>query len=100
MIGPPRPPPRPSARAETDEDGGMVGPPQPPAAKEADEEYEDEDEDEEDDDDMEDDFESFNRIPLSNEIVLRGHTKVSMSNVLVSSPSFFLELLKLMWPYR
>ncbi|OEL27975.1 WD repeat-containing protein 70 [Dichanthelium oligosanthes] len=73
MIGPPRPLP-PSARGEgEDEEGGeMIGPPRPSPAEE-----EDDDEEEEDDDDMEDDGEGeFNRIPLSNEIVLRGHTKV------------------------
>ncbi|XP_062205671.1 uncharacterized protein LOC133907616 [Phragmites australis] len=72
MIGPPRPPP-PSARGEGED--GMIGPPRPPPAEEADEE--DDDDDDEDDEEMEDDGEGgFNRIPLSNEIVLRGHTKV------------------------
>ncbi|PAN47009.1 hypothetical protein PAHAL_9G203800 [Panicum hallii] len=73
MIGPPRPPP-PSAQGEgeDDEGGGMIGPPRPPPAEEDEEEEEDDD-----DDDMEDDGDGgFNRIPLSNEIVLRGHTKV------------------------
>ncbi|PUZ38771.1 hypothetical protein GQ55_9G222700 [Panicum hallii var. hallii] len=77
MIGPPRPPP-PSAQGEgeDDEGGGMIGPPRPPPAEE-DEEEEEEEEEEDDDDDMEDDGDGgFNRIPLSNEIVLRGHTKV------------------------
>ncbi|EER91514.1 hypothetical protein BDA96_01G241700 [Sorghum bicolor] len=77
MIGPPRPPP-PSARGEgNDDDGdGMIGPPRPPPAD--DEDVDDDDDDEEDDgEEMEDDGEGgFNRIPLSNEIVLRGHTKV------------------------
>ncbi|CAN6304950.1 unnamed protein product [Urochloa humidicola] len=70
MVGPPRPPP-PSAHGdgEDDEGAGMIGPPRPPPAEE-------EDDDEDDDDDMEDDDGGFNRIPLSNEIVLRGHTKV------------------------
>ncbi|KAL6839334.1 hypothetical protein ACP4OV_030831 [Aristida adscensionis] len=76
LIGPPRPPP-PSARGDgegKDEDAGMIGPPRPPPAEEDDD---DEDDDDNDDDDMEDDGDGgFNRIPLSNEIVLRGHTKV------------------------
>ncbi|CAN6288038.1 unnamed protein product [Urochloa humidicola] len=74
MIGPPRPPP-PSAHGEgeDDEGDGMIGPPRPPPAEEED----DDEEDNDDDDDMDDDGDGgFNRIPLSNEIVLRGHTKV------------------------
>lgn len=72
MIGPPRPPP-PSARGEGDDGDGMIGPPRPPPADD-----EDVDDDEDDDEEeMEDDGEGgFNRIPLSNEIVLRGHNKV------------------------
>ncbi|KAK8444944.1 hypothetical protein SEVIR_9G230000v4 [Setaria viridis] len=72
MIGPPRPPPASAhGEGEHDEGGGMIGPPRPPPAED------DEEEDEDDDDDMEDDGDGgFNRIPLSNEIVLRGHTKV------------------------
>ncbi|KAJ1295291.1 hypothetical protein BS78_01G212400 [Paspalum vaginatum] len=73
MIGPPRPPP-PSARDEAaeEEGNGMIGPPRPPAADD-----DEDDDDDDDDDDMEDDGGGgFNRIPLSNEIVLRGHTKV------------------------
>ncbi|KAL5223530.1 hypothetical protein ABZP36_010169 [Zizania latifolia] len=80
MIGPPRPPPRSSASGEgEDADGGMIGPPRPPPVKEVDEEDEDEDEDDDgddSDDEMEDDGEGHHRIPLSNEVVLRGHTKV------------------------
>ncbi|XP_066340855.1 uncharacterized protein [Miscanthus floridulus] len=75
MIGPPRPPP-PSARGEGDDDDGdgMIGPPRPPPA---DDEDVDDDDGEDDEEEMEDDGEGgFNRIPLSNEIVLRGHTKV------------------------
>jgi len=70
MIGPPRPPPLSThGEGEDDEGGGMIGPPRPPPAEE--------DEEEEEEDDMEDDGDGgFNRIPLSNEIVLRGHTKV------------------------
>lgn len=83
MIGPPRPPPRSSSRGEgEDADGGMIGPPRPPPVKDDDEEDEDDDDDDDDDgddsdDEMEDDGERYNRIPLSNEVVLRGHTKVA-----------------------
>jgi WD repeat-containing protein 70 len=99
MIGPPRPPP-PSAPAEGDDEGGdMIGPPRPPPAKEADEDDDDdggeeEDEEDEDDDEMLDDggF-GFNRLPLSNEIVLRGHTKVTVSNVLLFYLSLFTSFL-------
>jgi hypothetical protein len=60
----------------------------PPPAEEDEEEEEDDD-----DDDMEDDGDGgFNRIPLSNEIVLRGHTKVNTSDVLL--PSFIIGSLK------
>jgi hypothetical protein len=45
---------------------------------------------------MEDDGEGgFNRIPLSNEIVLRGHTKVRATSS-SSPPSFGFIIL--MWP--
>ncbi|CAD6340684.1 unnamed protein product [Miscanthus lutarioriparius] len=74
-IGPPRPPP-PSARGEGDDDDGdgMIGPPRPPPA---DDEDVDDDDGEDEEEEMEDDGDGgFNRIPLSNEIVLRGHTKV------------------------
>ena len=101
MIGPPRPPPQlPTVHEEAeDEDGAMVGPPRPPPSKEGDED-EDEDEDEDDgddddDDDMDDDGEDFGRIPLSNEIVLRGHTKVTALRIIYFSTSncLVLELL-------
>ncbi|CAN6310889.1 unnamed protein product [Urochloa humidicola] len=72
MVGPPRlPPPSAHGDGEDDEGGGMIGPPRPPLAEDED----DDEDDDDDDDDMEDDG-GFNRIPLSNEIVLRGHTKV------------------------
>ncbi|GER24974.1 WD repeat-containing protein [Striga asiatica] len=65
VIGPPRPPP--GGDGSDDDDGPVIGPPRPrPGAVETDSE---EDLDEEDDD-------SGHRIPLSNEIVLKGHTKV------------------------
>ncbi|KAK6164377.1 hypothetical protein DH2020_001241 [Rehmannia glutinosa] len=84
MVGPPRPPPgsgvededepvtgptRPPPRSgiEDDDDEPVIGPPRPPPGQiESDS---DEDVDEEDED-------SGYRIPLSNEIVLKGHTKV------------------------
>ncbi|KAL1546637.1 WD repeat-containing protein 70-like [Salvia divinorum] len=65
-IGPPRPPP---GKAD-DDDGPAIGPPRPPGAIDS-----DEDEDEEEDADEEDDDPGY-RVPLSNEIVLKGHTKV------------------------
>ncbi|KAI8523133.1 hypothetical protein RHMOL_Rhmol13G0050500 [Rhododendron molle] len=80
VIGPPRPPlnsvngdddedgmigpPRPAAISEEEEDGEMIGPPRPPPG----------DSDVEEDSDGE--GEGRFRIPLSNEIVLKGHTKV------------------------
>ncbi|KAG8389140.1 hypothetical protein BUALT_Bualt02G0198200 [Buddleja alternifolia] len=67
-IGPPRPPP--GGDGEDDDDGDdapMIGPPRPPpGAVETDSEEEMDEEDEDP---------GF-RIPLSNEIVLKGHTKV------------------------
>ncbi|GKB29171.1 WD repeat-containing protein 70, partial [Tanacetum coccineum] len=72
-IGPPRPPPVGGDEDDNDSDDDddddevMVGPPRPPV---------DSDEDEMSDDD--EDGPRF-RIPLSNEIVLKGHTKVVSS---------------------
>ncbi|KAK4418450.1 WD repeat-containing protein 70 [Sesamum alatum] len=65
MVGPPRPPP--GRDGEDDDDGPVIGPPRPPPGHM--ESDSDEDMDEEDED-------SGYRIPLSNEIVLKGHTKV------------------------
>lgn len=62
LIGPPPPPP--SGPAESDDDGEMIGPPPPPAGSNM---Y---------DSDLDADEENRYRIPLSNEIVLKGHTKV------------------------
>ncbi|KAL6505292.1 hypothetical protein OROGR_025109 [Orobanche gracilis] len=63
VIGPPRPPPG----GDGDDDGPMIGPPRPPPSEvETDSEG---DMDEQDED-------SEYRLPLSNEIVLKGHTKV------------------------
>ncbi|KAJ4728349.1 Transducin/WD40 repeat-like superfamily protein [Melia azedarach] len=64
MIGPPRPPP---SQEDNDDAGAMIGPPRPPV----DSDMEDEDEEEE-----EEAEENRYRIPLSNEIVLKGHTKI------------------------
>ncbi|KAL8543875.1 hypothetical protein ACS0TY_004433 [Phlomoides rotata] len=64
LVGPPRPPPGGNAVDEP-----MIGPPRPPPG-EVDSDSEDDDEEEEEEDD------SGYRIPLSNEIVLKGHTKV------------------------
>ncbi|KAG5514765.1 hypothetical protein RHGRI_035977 [Rhododendron griersonianum] len=61
MIGPPRPA---AISEEEEEDGEMIGPPRPPPG----------DSDVEEDSDGE--GEGRFRIPLSNEIVLKGHTKV------------------------
>lgn len=65
-IGPPRPPMSPIEEEEED-DGPSIGPPRPPAGLTVDEDSENEDEEEED---------TRHRIPLSNEIVLKGHSKV------------------------
>eukprot|EP00268_Persea_americana_P017700 TRINITY_DN1856_c2_g1_i1.p1 TRINITY_DN1856_c2_g1~~TRINITY_DN1856_c2_g1_i1.p1 ORF type:complete len:647 (-),score=131.98 TRINITY_DN1856_c2_g1_i1:834-2774(-) len=62
MIGPPPPPPS----NEEDDGAAMIGPPRPPPSNAADSEMESEEEVEE----------NPYRIPLSNEIVLKGHTKV------------------------
>lgn len=98
IVGPPRPqtgldddvavgPPRPAA-AEEDED--IVGPPRPPTT------VDDEDmvgpprpgessteDDDDNDGDAEDEDEDEFRVPLSNEIVLKGHTKVCHPCMLV-----------------
>ncbi|XP_076944555.1 uncharacterized protein LOC143615275 [Bidens hawaiensis] len=83
-VGPPRPPP--SVDGEDDGDDALIGPPRPPAA-DSDGDNDDEpvigpsrpppaafDSDEEFSDDGEP--ENRHRIPLTNEIVLKGHTKV------------------------
>ena len=99
LIGPPRPPPD-----DEDEDvGPIIGPPRPSAAQL---ESIDEEEEEEmvgpprpppgmsfgDSEDEEEEIENQFRIPLSNEIVLKGHTKVSLS---LSNFCFFFEKLLL-----
>ncbi|KAK4281344.1 hypothetical protein QN277_012852 [Acacia crassicarpa] len=78
MVGPPRPP------VEEDDDGAMIGPPPPPPGEEGDDDGEmigpprpshlgaSSAEDDSDEDEVGNRF----CIPLSNEIVLKGHTKV------------------------
>lgn len=68
MVGPPPPPPSSNLDVDDDDegDGEMIGPPPPPSN------MEEEDEDEDSDFEPEDLY----RIPLSNEIVLKGHSKV------------------------
>ncbi|XP_068665655.1 uncharacterized protein [Aristolochia californica] len=63
MIGPPRPPPVP---VDFEDDWVMIGPPRPPQRPV------DYDSDGGSDEEMENSY----RIPLSNEIILKGHTKV------------------------
>ncbi|OIV92098.1 hypothetical protein TanjilG_27253 [Lupinus angustifolius] len=70
LVGPP-PPPHGSIDDDDDDDGEMIGPPPPPPAANL---TSDEDEEEEDSD--EDEVGKRFRIPITNEIVLKGHTKV------------------------
>ncbi|GAV84173.1 WD40 domain-containing protein [Cephalotus follicularis] len=82
MIGPPRPPP-PQLNSE-EEDDVMVGPPRPPP----------------DSDDEEEEEGNRFRIPMSNEIVLKGHTKIvsalavdqSGSRVLTGSYDYWVRM--------
>lgn len=82
IIGPPRPPAGFSNAVEDDEDGKvmvgpsgddddddsvMIGPPRPPPSRDSDSEEEEEEE------------ENRHRIPMSNEIVLKGHSKVTIT---------------------
>jgi len=68
LVGPPPPPP--AASDDEDGDGDMIGPPPPP--RNASESEDDSDEDE---------VGTRFRIPLSNEIVLKGHTKVFLPQI-------------------
>lgn len=89
VIGPPRPPPglisSDDGGGEDDDDGVMVGPPPPPPGNLGDGDDEEEQEvmigpprpPNVDSDEEEEEEENQYRIPLSNEIVLKGHTKVS-----------------------
>lgn len=91
-VGPPPPPPSKSTQEEDEEDDGVImGPPPPPKGfrngNDSDDEADmigpppppppaiDSDEDS-DEDDVNDDEENRYKIPLSNEIQLKGHTKV------------------------
>ncbi|OMO98699.1 hypothetical protein CCACVL1_04101 [Corchorus capsularis] len=64
MVGPPPPPPS-SGEVEVNDDDAMIGPPRPPVGPSSDSDEEVEDEDE-----------NRYRIPMSNEIILKGHTKI------------------------
>jgi hypothetical protein len=91
LIGPPRPPPSAQLRSD-DEEEGIIGPPRPPVGQLGSEDEEEEmigpprpppgpnvgesGSDDEDDDDEEEEDKNRYRIPHSNEIVLKGHTKV------------------------
>ncbi|CAN1270096.1 WD repeat-containing protein 70 [Linum perenne] len=66
IVGPPRPPSEAVIDDDDDDDGEMVGPPRPPAPVT----------DSDDDDEEEEEEENRHRIPTSNEIVLKGHTKI------------------------
>ncbi|ONH93109.1 hypothetical protein PRUPE_8G213600 [Prunus persica] len=68
MIGPPPPPPQSEIADSDDDDGEMIGPPRPPVGSNMD--------DSDSDSDSDSKLENRYRIPLSNEIVLKGHTKV------------------------
>ena len=78
MAGPPPPPPGVGSGADEDEDGEMIGPPPPPPGSNL--------SSDEDDGSDEDELGNRFRIPLCNEIVLKGHTKVPI-------PSFFSRLI-------
>lgn len=71
LMGPPPPPKGTWNGNESDDDEEMIGPPPPPPAATS-----DVDSDEDDDDDENDNEENRYKIPLSNEIQLKGHTKV------------------------
>lgn len=75
MIGPPRPPVGLGSGEEGDEDGEMIGPPRPPPGSNFGASSSEDDSDE-------DELGNRFRIPLSNEIVLKGHTKVLVSSLL------------------
>lgn len=72
MIGPPRP--RQTGEEEEEDDGPLIGPPRPPQGSV--------ESDSEDDELDEGDEANQYRIPLSNEIVLKDHTKVLSSGFL------------------
>ncbi|KAB2636445.1 WD repeat-containing protein 70 [Pyrus ussuriensis x Pyrus communis] len=68
MVGPPPPRPQSDLGDDNDDERDKIGPPRPPAGSSRD--------DSDSDSDSEANFENRFRIPLSNEIVLKGHTKV------------------------
>uniref|UniRef100_A0A7N0V9E8 Transducin/WD40 repeat-like superfamily protein n=1 Tax=Kalanchoe fedtschenkoi TaxID=63787 RepID=A0A7N0V9E8_KALFE len=71
LIGPPRPPAGGSSGGDGEEsDGEMIGPPPPPPG------LNETDSESDGGGDMESEEEARHRIPLSNEIVLKGHSKV------------------------
>ncbi|XP_010036141.2 WD repeat-containing protein 70 [Eucalyptus grandis] len=95
MIGPPRPPPGFSANddggdedgEDDDDDGVMVGPPPPPPRNLGDDDDDEEEEEamigpprppvvDSDEEEEEEEEENRYRLPLSNEIVLKGHNKI------------------------
>ncbi|KAF5738996.1 WD repeat-containing protein 70 [Tripterygium wilfordii] len=67
MVGPPPPPPRSGESDEDEEEGVMIGPPRPSVVASLGESDSDGEVEKE---------ENQYRIPMSNEIVLKGHTKV------------------------
>ncbi|KAL5712100.1 hypothetical protein ACHQM5_014302 [Ranunculus cassubicifolius] len=69
LVGPP-PPPRVSNADEDDEDDSLIGPPRPPPSNSMESDSHD------DESDVEEEHEDLYRIPLSNEIILKGHSKV------------------------
>ncbi|XP_010540925.1 PREDICTED: WD repeat-containing protein 70 [Tarenaya hassleriana] len=72
MVGPPPPLPKGSDNdGDSDEDGATIGPPPPPAGSSV-----GDSDDDDDGDDADEDEENRYRIPMSNEIQLKGHTKV------------------------
>lgn len=79
MIGPPRPMPAEDDDDEDDDDEPIIGPPRPPLGSDSEEDFSDGEQ------------EVQHRIPLSNEIVLKGHTKVSFL-ILVTAISCFQNL--------
>lgn len=78
VIGPPRPPPAGRVNDKEGVDDMMIGPPRAPpqSAQKQSSSGQDGSDDDTDEEFDEDTSEDSHQIPLSNEIVLRGHTKV------------------------
>ncbi|WCJ38231.1 WD repeat-containing protein 70 [Euphorbia peplus] len=110
-VGPPRPPPGVDGQAEDDDDGVMVGPPRPPPTDDDDDDDDDEEEEmigpprpppgrDSGSEEEEEETRNLFRIPMSNEIVLKGHTKIvsalavdhSGSRVLTGSYDYTLRM--------